>query len=478
MSSRAPSQQVSILLETLTRNLKESIVFSLSDEDRENYGRDWTQFSVPNPPVVLFPKSTSQVSSILKLCNAMDLEVVPSGGRTGLAGGAVAANAEIVLSLQKMNRIHEIDPFSRTVRVEAGAITEAVHEHCAASKLQWPVDFASKGSSQIGGNLATNAGGLRVIRYGHTRNWVQSIEVVLMSGEVVELNGPLEKNNAGYDLRHLLIGSEGTLGIITQATLRLTASRPECELIFLGASTMQDVLKILNQLRSVPGIQIQAFECLTRACLESVCSHRAIEEPFERASDFYVLCEYERHESLGLREEIESSLVQLLEKGIARDGALAQSSADSKKFWAYREGITESLRARGQIYKNDLAVPISKLEAFTSTLLEMAPTLYPQCELFVFGHLGDGNLHVNVLRGPHLDSDSFVEMCEQANTPLFKLIQSLQGSIAAEHGIGLLKRDFLNFSRSPLEIEILRGIKKVFDPKGLLNPGKIFRKAP
>jgi FAD/FMN-containing dehydrogenase len=441
-------------------------------EELKNWGRDWTRLREPRPLIAVFPRSSAEVSKILSLCSVHRVAVVPSGGRTGLAGGAVAAEGELVLSLARMNHMSPVDLTSQSVRVEAGAVTQAVHEHASAAGLMWPVDLASKGSCMVGGNIATNAGGLRVIRYGHTRNWVQSLKVVLMSGEVLELSGDLEKNNTGYDLKQLIIGSEGTLAVVTEATLRLCARAPEKELFFFGLESMPRVLELLRAARAEAFV-LQAFECMTANCLERVVEKRGVAHPFPSRPAFYVLMEIEKP---GLTQSsLDAWLGSLFETKLVVDGALASSSQEARRYWSYREGITESLALTGLVYKNDLALPIRELDRFTRELLARGIELYPGCELYLFGHIGDGNLHINVLKPATLEPSAFVALAERANEKLFEWVRSCGGSIAAEHGIGLLKRDFLEFSRSPLEIDIFRSIKQAFDPQGLLNPGKIFR---
>lgn len=437
----------------------------------EAYGKDWTNFVKPDPLGVALPRDAREVSEILALCARHSVAVVPSGGRTGLAGGAVAARRELVLNLERLNSLGAVNPLTRTVRVGAGAVNQRVQDHCAPHGLFWPVELGSKGSCQVGGNLATNAGGVRVIRYGHARNWAQSLEVVLASGEVLELNGELEKNNTGYDLRHLLIGSEGTLGVITSATLKLAPIPRERDLLFFGARRLNDVLAVLRSAREAD-LPLLAFECLTRECLESVRAHAQLPEPLGTECAYYGLVDIERGEAG--HAGLEAWVASLLERGLIQDGTLAQGAAQERQLWRYREGITESLAHRGLVYKNDLALPLNALESFAEELRRQAPVWYPGCSLFLFGHVGDGNLHVNVLKPAEMEPATFLALCERANDPLFALVADRRGSIAAEHGVGLLKKSFLRYSRPPAEIELLRGIKRALDPHGRLNPGKIF----
>jgi FAD/FMN-containing dehydrogenase len=438
----------------------------------ESHGKDWTKVYSPRPSAVAFPRTTEEVSQLLQLCSQHGIRVVPSGGRTGLSAGAVASQGELVLSLDRMNRMGPVDVLSQTVRVQAGAITEAVHHHCEAHGLTWPVDFASKGSSQVGGNIATNAGGVRVIHYGMTRNWVLGLQVVLMDGRILELNGALEKNNTGLDLRQLFIGTEGTLGVITEATLKLARAPGEAQVFFFAVHDMASVFRLFFEARRAP-FTLTAFETLTHNCLEKVVSHLKIRPPFESQSGAYVLLEAERPRSPDGGEILDHWLSGLFEKGLVIDGTLAQNPRESKDLWKLREGIAESIMAGTFVHKNDIALPIASLESFITEMYSLFEARHSEFEIYLFGHIGDGNLHVNTLKPEGLTPEEFTARCKKADIGLFELVQKHGGSVSAEHGIGLLKKDALRYSKSPEEIELMRAIKSALDPLGLLNPGKI-----
>jgi FAD/FMN-containing dehydrogenase len=445
---------------------------ALGQDELQTYGKDWTKVFPPKPSAIAFPRSTDEVSRFMKLCSKNGIAVVPSGGRTGLSGGAVAPNGEIVLSFAKMNKMGEVDTLSHTVRVQAGAVTEAVHHHCAPHGLTWPVDFASKGSSQVGGNLSTNAGGVKVIHYGMSRNWVLGIQVVTMNGDVLELNGALEKNNTGPDLKHLFIGSEGTLGVITEATLKLARAPGDLNVFFFGVKDMAAVLRLFHEVRRSP-FTVMAFETLTHNCLEAVLSHRGLRSPLSMPAGAYALLEIQRPQTPDAAELLDKWLGDLFEKDLAVDGTLAQSPQAARDFWSMREGIAESLMAKWFVHKNDVAVPVSRLVPFVDDMMAMFGTKHSSFEVFTFGHIGDGNLHVNTRKPDDMEKDVFIKRCHEADRDLFAIVKKYEGSISAEHGIGLLKKEALTFSKSAEEIAFLRGLKKVFDPQGLLNPGKI-----
>jgi len=443
----------------------------LTDDPAElaEYGRDATRIYEPAPSAVAFPRSTQEVSRILALAGEHRVAVVPSGGRTGLAGGAVAANGELVLSLSRMRRMDPVDELGATVRVQAGAVTQAVHEHCAPHGLTWPVDFASKGSSQVGGNIATNAGGVRVIRYGLTRQWVLGLEVVLASGTVLELGGALEKNNTGFDLRQLFIGSEGTLGVITEATLKLTRLPGHADVFLFAVPSLAGVLRLFRDARR-QRFTVAAFEFFTDKCMARLLRHRKLRLPFAAPASHYVLVEIEGGEPDALAEWT----ADLVEREVALDATMAQSSAQAAELWALREGISESLSVTGFPHKNDIALPIASLESFCADLEALVAGRTPAFELCLFGHIGDGNLHVNVMKPDAMDRAEFAGHTQSADRELFALIQRYGGSISAEHGVGLLKKPYLGYSRTSAEIELLRAVKKTLDPQSILNPGKIF----
>ena len=472
----ARSDSVVTALTRIRDSIRTDLV-SQEASELEEYGRDWTRVVAPAPSAIAFPRSTEEVSKLLAICDDERVAIVPSGGRTGLAGGALAARGEIVLSLARMRRMDAVDTLGGTVRVQAGAITEAVHEHCAPHGFTWPVYFASKGSSTVGGNIATNAGGVKVIRYGLTRQWVLGLEVVLASGQVLDIGGALEKNNTGLDLRQLFIGSEGTLGVITEATLKLARVPGATAVMLLGVSDVASVLALFRQARSGP-FTLAAYEFFSQRCLDRVLSHRKLRPPIAEPCEYYVLVEAEgdgttEADGARLLEKLEPWITGVFESGLAKDGTLAQHGSQARDLWALREGISESLSATGLPHKNDIALPIAALDAFCSELDDLFVRRYPGWEICLFGHVGDGNLHINVMKPDAMERAEFFTKTKEADRDLFALVQKHRGSISAEHGIGLLKKPFLSYSRSEAEMAVMREVKRGLDPNGTLNPGKV-----
>ncbi|MEN0057933.1 MAG: FAD-binding oxidoreductase, partial [Bdellovibrio sp.] len=357
----------------------------------------------------------------------------------------------------------------QSVVIEAGVVTEQLQEFALSQHLFYPVDFAAAGSAQMGGTIATNAGGIKVVRYGLTRDWVAGLKVVTGTGEILELNNGLVKNATGYDLRHLFIGSEGTLGFVVEATMKLAPAPPPMKVLVMAVSGLDAVMKIFAQFKT--RATLVAFEMFSDKALAKVLENTGLPAPLETQAPFYVLAEVEtrtEHDeelALGVFEKC-------LEEGWVVDGVISQSDVQAATFWRYREDISESL-AKYSPYKNDVAVTISQVPPFMQDLDLVLSKAYPNWEVVWFGHIGDGNLHINILRPPGMSKDEFVQECRKVDVMVFDAVKKYKGSISAEHGVGLTKKSFLNYTRSEAEIQFMRGIKKVFDPDGILNPGKV-----
>ncbi|MFT7406235.1 FAD-binding oxidoreductase [Zhongshania sp.] len=435
-----------------------------------SHGQDWTRVHTPAPLAVVFPRTTLEVQAVVKLANQLAFAIVPSGGRTGLSGGAVAANGEVVVSFDYMSHISDFDPIDRTVVCQAGVVTEQLQNFAEEHTLFYPVDFASAGSSQIGGNIATNAGGIKVIRYGMTRDWVAGLKVVTGNGDILELNRGLLKNNAGYDLRQLFIGAEGTLGLIVEATMQLTRPPKNLTAFVLGVEDFSGIMNLFNRFQAE--MDLTAFEFFSEQALQKVVVHSGVPRPFESTCPYYALLEFEC-----LNDEVEAQAMALfeacMEEGWVTDGVMSQSLEQLKNLWRLREDISETI-SRWTPYKNDISTIISRVPNFLESVEALVSAQYPDFEIIWFGHIGDGNLHLNILKPDDMDKNEFFDKCSTVSVGVFEIVAKFGGSVSAEHGVGLLKKAYLPYSRSEIEIGLMRQIKQIFDPKGVMNPGKIF----
>ena len=431
-----------------------------------SWGCDWTRSFPVAPSAVVFPDSVDEVQALVVLANEEGLQLVPSGGRTGLSGGAVASHGEVVVSFDRMNRILGFAAADRLVTCQAGVITQTLQDFAEHQGYYYPVDFASAGSSQLGGNIATNAGGIRVIRYGMTRNWIAGLKVVTGTGELLDCNQGLVKNATGYDLRHLFIGSEGTLGFIVEADVRLARIPEPQRVMVLGFENFRDILKVLSHFQSA--IELSAFEFFSELALQKVTAHRKLQRPLAESAPFYALLEFDASVTKTASDAFEHAVGE----GWVNDGVLSQSETQAAALWQLREGISESL-APFAPYKNDLSVRITEMPEFLDDVDKLVRASYPDFEVCWYGHIGDGNLHLNILKPEDVSIDEFYRRCHDINPRLFELVRARRGSISAEHGVGLLKKEFLEYSRSPADLDIMRALKSVLDPNGVMNPGKL-----
>lgn len=436
----------------------------------ENYGQDWTRFTPPAPKAIVFPRNTAEVVAIVECARRCRFALVPSGGRTGLSGGACAANGEVVVSMDKINAIAPVNLTDRTITVGAGAITQNVQQVASDAGLFYPVDFASSGSSQIGGNIATNAGGINVIRYGMTRDWVAGLTVVTGKGEILELNKGLMKNNTGLDFRHLFIGSEGILGFITEATLKLTSPPKDPTVLVLGLSDMNAIMSVLGSIQSTT--PLLAYEFFSELAVAKVVEHAGVARPFETRAPFYALVEFE-HENEMTDARIFEAVEKCMEEAWVVDAVMSQSVAQARALWRLREDISETI-SQWTPYKNDISSTVSKVPQLLSAVNAVVHENYPDWDVVWYGHIGDGNLHLNILKPDNLRIEDFKARCNEVSTDIFDAIKKLGGSVSAEHGVGTLKAPYLNYTKSDSEIDAMRAIKDIFDPDGILNPGKVF----
>ena len=422
------------------------------------------------------PASTAEVSAVLKLCHETQTPVVPQGGNTGLVGGQTANpdGRAIVLSLARMRRLREIDPASETMTVEAGMVLAQAQEEARRAGLMLALSMGSEGSCTIGGNLATNAGGIHVIAYGNARAQVLGLEVVLADGRILCDLSKLRKNNTGYDLKQLFIGSEGTLGVITAAVLKLHPGPHVIETAFTGLSSPQAAVSLLAFARSRAGAEITSFELIPRIGLEFDLRHFAgLRDGLAEQHRWYVLMELSSQSEEGLLARLEDLLAEAVEADMIEDAAIARSLEQRQNFWRLRECLPEAQSREGGSIKHDVSVPIAHIPAFLADVEEALASEAPGARLVAFGHVGDGNIHCNVSQPIGADKAGFLARLDEINEIVHGLVLAHQGSISAEHGIGQLKRDLLPKVKDKTAMELMRTIKLALDPRNILNPGKL-----
>ena len=425
-------------------------------------------------PMVLRPGSVAEVAELLKLANATGTPIVPQGGNTGLVGGQTPHNNEIVLSLTRLDRIREVDPTSNTMTCEAGVTLQHARDAAAAADRLYPQLLPSEGSCTIGGNLSTNAGGVAALAYGVARSHALGIEVVLADGRVLHNLNKLKKDNTGYDLKNLFIGAEGTLGIITAAVLRLAPRPRAVETAFVGVPSPEAALALLTFATDRAGGGVTSYELMTRAGLEFVLQHASgTRDPLSAQHPWYVLIELSSQAESGLREAMEDILAQGLQRSLIADATIADSLEQAKAFWRIREMFGEVQRHVGGSIKHDVSVPVAAVPAFLKEADAAVTALIPGTRPLPFGHLGDGNIHYNVVQPVGADKAEFLNRWDEVNAVVFAVVKKFGGSISAEHGIGVMKRDLLPTVKDPVALELMRDLKRMLDPKGILNPGKV-----
>lgn len=464
------------IIATLRAALGEGAV--VTGSDMAPWCEDWSGQYHWTPLCVLRPGSTAEVSQIMQAAHAQGVPVVPVSGNTGLSGGTRADGA-LMLSLDRMNAVREVRPQARIAIVEAGVILSDLHDATAAHDLSFPMTFGAKGSARMGGILSTNAGGSNVLRYGNTRDLVLGVEAVLADGRVVDLMSELHKNNTGYDLRHLLIGAEGTLGVITQAVVKLVPQPRAYATAMVAVPSVGDALGLLNQLQNASGGAVEAFELMSRNHVEGYLSLKPqAREPFDQPHPVNLLVELgataprdsdvDDTGQVPIVNYLQEVLSDLLEKGAVLDAVVAQSESQRRDIWAMREAAAEVSIARKPIVATDVAVPLDLVERFLDQAGQAVAALDPQAQPIYVAHLGDGNLHYTLW-----PSRADADLQEALLEAIEEVVRALGGSFSAEHGIGTSKLSSMQRRKDPVALEMMRAIKQALDPKGILNPGKV-----
>lgn len=435
---------------------------------------DWRGRWKGSTPVLVKPASTEEVSKAMKLCAEYGLAVNPQGGNSGMVNGSVP-QGEVLISLKRMNKVREVDVLNDAMTLEAGVILTRAQEVAEENDRLFPLSLGAQGVAMIGGLISTNAGGVQVLRYGMMRDLVLGIEAVLPDGSIWNGLRGLRKDNTGYDLKHLFIGAEGTLGIVTAATLKLFPRPAVKETAWVAVESPAKAVELLMLAKQASGGAVTGFEIVPKLGLELVLKHIPdTRDPLPTALPWRILMELSLPREEGARDMIESLLGDALERGLAADAVICESEAQKAMVWKIRENIAVAERAHGKALKHDVSVPVSRVAEFMERGAELARSMTPGVDVIAFGHVGDGNIHFNITPPPGADQDRFVD---QDGLPMSKaihdLIASLNGSISAEHGIGRLKRDELAWRKSPVEMEMMRAVKRALDPEGRMNPGRV-----
>jgi len=448
-----------------------------SSADLSAYTIDFRRLYRGATPLVLLPRTVDQVAAILVICDRENVGVVPQGGNTGYCGGATPdeSGSQILLATKRLNRVRHIDADNDSMILEAGCTLAEAHAAAESQERMFPLTLGSQGTAQIGGNLSTNAGGTAVLRYGMMRDLVLGLEVVLADGRVMSGLKSLRKDNTGYDVKSLFIGAEGTLGVITAASLKLFPPPRDSATALVGIESPARALELLAHLKRAAGDGLTTFELMPRFAVELTVAHiPAVANPLDQGTPWYVLAELTSpNPRQGLSEVMSDALQAAVAARMAVDAAIATSLAQSQAMWKLRESIPEAQRHHGASLKHDVSVPVSRIPELIERGTELARRLAPEGDVVSYGHAGDGNLHFNVSQRPDAPGTAFLARATVLETAMFDLVDSLGGSISAEHGIGRLKAAELARRADPAELSVMHAVKRALDPKGIMNPGKV-----
>ena len=444
---------------------------------REPFETDWRGHYHGKAALVVKPASTAEVAAVVKALADAKVAIVPQGGNTSMCGGATpdASGTQVIVNLSRMNKVRAVDATNNTMTVEAGCVLADLQRVAAEADRLFPLSLGAEGSCEIGGNLSTNAGGTGVLRYGNTRELVLGLEVVLPDGRVWNGLRGLRKDNTGYDLKHLFVGAEGTLGIITAAVLKLFPRPRAMATAMAAVEGPEQAVTLLGKLRDTCGDRITAFEYLPRICIDLVLKHIPnTRDPLSDTYPAYVLVELsDNGDAAAANAALEEALGNAVEEGLVQDAALAASEAQRLALWGLRENISEAQKQDGVSIKHDVAVPVSRVPDLYALAGKALAAKYPDIRIVAFGHVGDGNIHYNCSKSERQAAEEFFRQAPDVNHIVYDVVQSLGGTISAEHGLGQLKRDEITRYKDPLELELMRSIKKTLDPNGIMNPGKV-----
>ena len=446
----------------------------IEGDDRAPHLSEWRGRWPGAAAMIVAPASTEEVAAVVRICAARNIAITPQGGNTGLVGGQIPFGDEILLTLKRMRRIRDVSPLNNTMTVDAGLTLAEAQEAAAEADRLFPLSIGSEGSCQIGGVISTNAGGVNVLRYGNARELVLGLEAVMANGEVWNGLKRLRKNNTGYDLKQLMIGGEGTLGVVTGAVLKLFPRPKETVTVIAGVPDADRAVALLAHAQGATGGAATSFELMSRRCVDFVLKHIPdTRDPLEGVHPWYVLMEFSSGQASGLRAATEQALGDALEQGLIADAGVAQSEAHAAMFWRIRHSISEAINGEGLGARHDVSVATSDIPAFLEKADAAVERVAPGSRVVAFGHIGDGNVHYDVAPAAGADKHALDDLRPAIEAAVYDVIDGFDGSISAEHGVGRARREALAARKSPLELDMMRAIKKALDPQGVMNPGKM-----
>jgi len=446
----------------------------IAPEDSAPFLSEWRGRWPGEAAMIVTPASAEEAAAVVKICAEHSVAITPQGGNTGLVGGQIPSGNEILLSLKRMRRVRDVSPLNNTMTLEAGlTLTEAQEIATEADRL-FPLSIGAEGSCQIGGVISTNAGGVNVLRYGNCRDLVLGLEAVLPDGCIWNGLKRLRKNNTGYDLKHLFIGGEGTLGIVTAAVLKLLPAPAEKVTAFAGVASAADAVALLSYAQTATGGGATSFEFMNRICVELTAAHiPGVRDPLGAAHPFYALMEFSAGDRGSLRGTVETLLADALEQGLIADAVIAENEAQGQALWHMRHSMSEAINTQGLGARHDVSVATSDIPAFLEKAGAEVLRIAPEARIVAFGHMGDGNVHYDIIGPDGAPQDALTDRRSDIENAVYDVIDSFDGSISAEHGVGRHRRDTLAKRKSPEELDMMRAVKAALDPKGIMNPGKM-----
>ena len=472
MTSSHRSRPPQAALEAIARAVGEKGV--VGPQDAEPFLSEWRGRWPGEAAIIVTPATTNEVAAVVKICAEHNVAITPQGGNTGLVGGQIPSGNEVLLSLKRMRTVRDISPLNNTMTVDAGLTLAEAQDIAAEAGRLFPLSIGAEGSCQIGGVISTNAGGVNVLRYGNCRDLVLGLEAVLPDGRIWNGLKRLRKNNTGYDLKHLFIGGEGTLGVVTAAVLKLFPAPAEKVTALAALKSAEDAVTLLSHAQDATGGGATSFEFMNRLCIELTTNNiPGVRDPFGKPHAYYVLMEFSSGETDALRSTVEAMLAGALEKSLIADAVIAESEAQAKALWHMRHSMSEAINHEGLGARHDVSVATSDIPAFLDKARDAVQRIVPDVRFVEFGHMGDGNVHYDLVGPAGAPKDALADQRREIENAVYDVIASFDGSISAEHGVGRHRRESLKKRKPAIELEMMRAVKNALDPKGIMNPGKM-----